>query len=343
MNIKRNLCSMVLALSCASVVFAQEKNQTRSAPVPNGPVQSLQTRDEDSQYRIGPGDLLTIQVFNRAQLSREERVDQHGMIRLPLIDEDLPAACQTEKSLADEIARKYREKELLKNPSVSVTVKDYQSQPVAVLGAIKEPGRFILQRRVRLLELVFLIAGGPTEKAGRRVQLLSTQPSAGCTALEQRPRLATTDTSSAADNNTATFDLLQLAQGKANNPFVRQGDVITIPPAEEAIIVGNVVKPSAVPLVEPLTLSRAIAMVGGVLPNSQKEKIRITRRLPESTSTTELIVDLKDQDKSKGADFLLQGGDIVEVSTKTGLQAILSGLAKTMIQSPATFPVRVIP
>ena len=343
MNVKWNLGLLVLALSCVRVVFAQEPNQRNAAtPAPGVAVQSTQAGDEDSQYRIGPGDLLSIQVFNRAQLSREERVDQHGMIRLALIDEDIPAACQTEKGLADAIASKYREKQLLNNPSVSVSVKDYQSQPVAVLGAVRDPGRFLLQRQMRLVELVFMVAGGPTEKAGRKVHVMSTQPSAGCAALDQRPRFAKDNNSSGADN-TVTFDLQALAQGKSNNPVVRQGDVITIPPAEEAIVVGNVVRPAAVPLLEPLTLSRAIAMVGGVLPNSQKEKIRITRRLPEGTSTTELLVDLKDKDKSKGADFLLQGGDIVEVSTKTGLQAILSGLAKTMIQSPTTLPLRVIP
>jgi hypothetical protein len=190
------------------------------------------------------------------------------------------------------------------------------------------------------LELVFLIAGGPTANAGRKAHLLSTQPSAGCAALNQRPRLVQNNNP---PENTATFDLLELSQGKSENPFVRQGDVITILPAEEAIVVGNVLRPAAIPLVEPVTLSRAIAMVGGVLPNSQKEKIRITRRLAGSTSTIELLVDLKDQDKSKGADFPLQGGDIVEVSTKTGLQAILAGLAQTIIPTAASFPVRLVP
>lgn len=327
MTIKRSLGLVVLVVSCVMIISAQEPEQASA---------------EDSQYRIGPGDLLTIQVFNRAQLSREERVDQRGMIRLPLIDEDVPAACQTEKGLADEIARKYREKQLLKNPGVSVAVKEFQSQPVAVLGAVKDPGRFILQRRVRLLELVFLIAGGPTANAGHKVHLLSIQPNAGCAALDERPRSVQT-ANATNDGNTTTFDLVELAQGKSISPFVRQGDVITIPPAEEAIVVGNVLRPAAIPLVEPITLSRALAMVGGVLPNSQKDKIRITRRLPESTSTTELLIDLKDQDKSKGVDFPLQGGDIVEVSTKTGLQAILTGIAKTVIPTAASLPVRVIP
>ena len=342
MQIKLRLGVTLLALSCATSIFAQETNQGSVVqPAPNLTILPAHASEEDSQYRIGPGDLLKIEVFNRAQLSREERVDQHGMIRLPLIEEDIPAACRTEKGLADDIANKYREKQLLNNPSVSVAVKDFQSQPVAVLGAVKDPGRFILQRRVRLLELVFLIAGGPTANAGRKVQLLSTQPSAGCAVLDQRPR--TVQNSNSPPETTATFDLLELSQGKSDNPFVRQGDVITILPAEEAIVVGNVLRPAAIQLVEPVTLSRAIAMVGGVLPNSQKEKIRITRRVGGSTSTTELLVDLKDRDKSKGADFLLQGGDIVEVSTKTGLQAILAGLAKTIIPTAASFPVRMVP
>src|SRR2546425_419520 len=84
--------------------------------------------------------------------------------RIPMIDEPVPAACKTEDELANYIAHVYLVYK--RNPSVSVFVKEFQSRPVAVIGAVVQPGQFRLQRQVRLLELVSF-AGGPSDKSGR--------------------------------------------------------------------------------------------------------------------------------------------------------------------------------
>lgn len=303
---------------------------------------SQTAQDERNQYRIGRGDQLSINFFGKAQLSREERVDMRGMIRMPLIDEDISAACRTENELADEIARMYRDRQLLKNPVVFVSVKDFQSQPVAVMGSVNSPGRFILQRRVRLRELLVFHAGGPSAKAGRKIHVLSTAPANSCEGSANHPGAADTAARNA-DDSVVTYDLKELLAGNEEmDPFVQQGDIINVPAAEEAIILGNVAHPAAVPIVEPLTLARSIALVGGTLPNSKKDKIRITRQIPGSVATTEFLVDMKASDKSKGEDFLLQGGDIVEVSTNTGLKTILSKLATSMVYQGANLPYRYI-
>jgi protein involved in polysaccharide export with SLBB domain len=140
------------------------------------------------------------------------------------------------------------------------------------------------------------------------------------------------------------LDLKDLLQGKKEiNPYVQPGDIINIPAAEEVIIVGNVLRPAAIPIIEPLTLGRAIAMVGGTLPNSKKERIRITRQINGSSPTTEILVDLKSTDKTQGEDFQLQGGDIVEVSTKSGLQGILKGLVTAFVPMASRLPIQVVP
>src|SRR6185295_3222545 len=91
----------------------------------------------DDRYRIGPGDVLDIRVFNRPQLSREARVDSNGMIQMPLIEGDIRAACRTESELAKDIATLYLKYQ--RNPFVNVFVKDYSSTPVAVIGAVEKP------------------------------------------------------------------------------------------------------------------------------------------------------------------------------------------------------------
>ena len=236
----------------------------------------------------------------------------------------------------------YREHELLRNPAVYVSVKEYQSQPVAVLGSVNTPGRFILHRQIRLRELMVFFAGGPSPKAGRKIQILSTSTAA--VSCASPPSATTAEIGPAqTENGIADYDLQDLLSGKESaNPLVHRGDIINVPAAEEAFIVGNVLRPSTIPIVEPTTMGRALAMVGGMLPQTKKDKIRVIRPVPGTTTTTEILVDLTTPDK-KGADFLLQGGDIVEVNGKTGISKVLSDLAKTAIPSVSSLPYRVIP
>lgn len=304
--------------------------QVAGVSIPQSPITATVVADKENEYRIGPGDELSIQVFNRPQLSRDERVDMSGMISMPLLDQQIRAVCYSESELANEIAKLYREHDLLKNPSVFVTVKDFQSQPVAVLGSVNQPGRFLLRRRIRLLELVVFFAGGPSVNAGSRIQVLPTGPAALC---EEAPvsAAAKSEPGDGGVSNFTVYNLTDLLAGKDSaNPYVHQGDIINIPAMEQAYIIGNVARPSPIQISGTVTLSRALAMVGGLLPNTKKDKIRISREVPGSNRTTEILIDLASADKSKGEDFPLQPGDVVQVAAKGWFQTswkqmILSG------------------
>ena len=339
------LRSIVLTFVCVCSTpsgSAQQAKQTASPEPPLSPnlAQPIAT-NEDEQYRIGAGDQLSIQVFGKPQLSRDQWVDAHGLIKMPLLEEDIRAACRTESELAQEIARMYRDHELLRNPAVYVSVKEYQSQPVAVLGSVNTPGRFILHRQIRLRELLVFYAGGPSAKAGRRVQILSTSTPSSCASATGGAVAETRPTQ--AENGVADYDLQDLLSEKeAANPLIHRGDIINVPAAAEVFIVGNVLKPSSVPVDEATSMGRALAMVGGMLPQTDREKIRVLRQVPGTKTTTEILVDLSKPEK-KGADFLLLGGDIVEVNGKTGFSKVLGDLYKMAIPMATTLPYRVIP
>jgi polysaccharide biosynthesis/export protein len=293
------------------------------------------TRSADDRYRIGPGDLLDIRVFNKPEFSRDNvRVDGRGMIRMPLIQDELQAACHTENDLAKEITTRYLE--YLRNPQVDVFVKDYQSQPVAVLGAVRTPSRFQLQRRVRLLELISH-AGGPTDNAGRTIQIVHAPVSFVC---ETSPA---TDAEDAALSVVDNYNLNDTMKGDEKaNPYVRPGDVVDVVEAEQAFVVGNVLRPSAIPLKERITVSRAIAMSGGTMPDTKSDRVRIVRQPPGSTTKTEMYVDLKAIDRRNAEDVVLQAGDIVDVPASGG-KRLLRSLVGSFVPSVAQLPVRVIP
>jgi polysaccharide biosynthesis/export protein len=315
---------VVWLISFGAIQAQQGTAITRQSAQLPAPTAETSARVND-RYRIGPEDILDIRVFNRPQLSREAaRVDGEGFIRMPFIDTEVPAACRTENELASDIANYYRKYQ--NNPQVTVFVKEYKSQPVAVIGSVILPGRFQLQRRVRLLE-VLTFAGGPSPNAGRTIQVVHEPKTINC----EDP----SDSSAEANGLTTTsYELNSVLRGdESSNPYVRAGDVISVMDAEQVFVVGNVLKPTMIPLREPVTISRAIAMAGGLLPDTKTDKIRIVRLLPGGNGKQEILVDLKAIEKQQAPDIVLQADDIVNVPV-SGTKRFLLGLGGGLTQLP---------
>lgn len=315
--------------------YGQQATRTRAItrPAATRPAVERVTPAANNRYRIGPGDVLEIRVYKLPDLSRESlRVEESGTIRMPLIKEDIPAACRTEGELADYIAARYLT--YMRNPQVDVFVKEYNSAPVAVIGAVTSPGRFQLQRRIRLLELLSL-AGGPTERAGGNIQLVRSTHTFRCEAQEPQSRALTA-------TGLHLLDLNETLRGdERSNPYVRAGDVITILEAPQVHVVGNVVKPVSLPMKERITVSQAIAMAGGTLPDSQSDRIRIIRQNRRQNTRQEMIVNLRAITKLQARDVELLPNDIVEVPTASG-KRFLRKLLGESVPSAARLPLYVV-
>jgi polysaccharide export outer membrane protein len=302
-------------------------------PTPNAvltPVASPTKNTDDDRYRIGPGDVLDIRIYNRPNLSREGvRVEGNGMFRMPLIDSEIQAACKTEGEVAKDISAKYAR--YYKNLQVDVFIKEYHANQVAIIGAVNNQSRFELQRRVRLLELL-TYAKGPSPKAGQTINIVHSTAPSMCR-------------SESADEIAAftSYKLSDTLQGDPNaNPYLEAGDIVTLPDAEQVYVVGNVYTPLTIPLNEPITLSQAIAMAGGAKLDTKKDKIRIMRQEPGSLTKKEILVDLSAIEKKQADDLALKPNDIVDVPLSTG-KSLLRGLVTGGAQSVTQLPIRVIP
>lgn len=297
--------------------------------------QAQTAAEPDERYRIGPGDVLEIRVYNRPQLSRESvRVDGAGTVRMPLVEGDIPAACRTEGELARDIAARYLKYQ--RNPQVDVFVKEFQSQPVTVVGAVKQPGRFQLQRRARLVELVAL-AGGATERAGAQVQVVRAGGPSTC---HEAQGGGDAEGEAAEGERAFSFPLKAVLDGDASsNPYLRAGDVISLPEAELAFVVGNVTRPAAIPLNQKITVTQAVAMAGGALPDSKTDRVRVVRSSRDGK--TELFVNLKEIEKRKAEDLALLPGDIVDVPTSAG-KRLLRGLVNAVAPAAMSLPTAVV-
>jgi polysaccharide export outer membrane protein len=317
-------------LILASVISA-------AAQTPSAPVAAVAASADDNRYRIGPGDVLEIRVLKAPELSRDAvRVDQRGMIRMPMITDEISAACLTEAELQQKIATLYLEYK--RHPIVDVFIKEYQSQPVSIVGQVNnqrpEGTQFRLHRQVRLLEVIAL-AGGLSEHAGQTVNVVHAGGADLCA-----PR---SDIAANSDLGVLiSYRLADTMKGLPEaNPILRSGDIVVVPEGAQAYVVGNVIKPSTIPLREPTTVSRAIAMAGGTGPASKKDQVRIVRQVPGSQVKQQIFVDLSAIEKRKAEDIILIPNDIVDVptsGTKTLLRSLVGAVAPAMAQVPARIP-----
>jgi len=187
---------------------------------------------------------------------------------------------------------------------------------------------------VRLLELLQFYAGGPTDKAGGSIQLARLPNFNSCDA---KPNL----------DSDVSFQVFKLSETLAGvdqaNPYLQPGDVISIPDAREAYVVGNVLRPGPIPLREDaVTISKAIAMVGGTMPDTKSDKVRVIRQDPKTNAKTEMLVDLRAIDRRQTPDIAILPNDIIDVPTSGG-KRLLRSLVGTIAPAVGQLPVRIIP
>lgn len=312
--------SVVATPQATSNVVAENRDGARPAAA---------SRD-DKSYRIGIGDLLDVRVLNHPEMSRKMRVEGGGTVRIPMAG-DVIATCLTESQLSQIITEKFRK--WIKEPYVDVFIEEYSSQPVAVIGAVDKPGRFQLQRRVRLIELLTYAGGPKLEKAGHTLHLIrsgekdlcSTDGSAPSTSEEGVPQLL-------------SFKLKDLLTGSTDaNLYVQPGDIISLPEADQVFVTGFVTKPGAFPLNTKISLTQAIGMAGGYMPEASKKKVRLIRQSANSNARIEQLINIEDIEKRKVDDIVLQANDLIEVPNSAGkvliralLNAAPGGLVSTL-------------
>jgi polysaccharide biosynthesis/export protein len=159
-----------------------------------------------NDYRIGPEDLLDISVWKNPELSRTVPVRPDGKVSLPLVN-DIQAAGLTPTALREQLTRRLAE--FIPAPEVAVIVREVHSVKVAVVGAVKTPGRYELKSAATVLELIAL-AQGLTDFANRDRIVVMRQENG------QTKRIP--------------FNYRKVSAGdEQENLIVRPGDIIVVP------------------------------------------------------------------------------------------------------------------
>lgn len=255
----------------------------------------LLPRASGQEYTIGPRDVLKITVWGQEDLSKEYPVDADGFVPFPLVGR-VRASGQTTKGFATRL-RELLEKDYLVDPQVIVSVKEYLSQKVHVLGEAGRPGLFYLTGPTMLLEILSK-AGGVSRTAGKELILVRRHRS---------------NPGGIADGSTILrMSLTKIQAGDAKeNIFVEDEDTIFVPKSQAFFVLGEVKSAGTFPLDKPTSVLEAITIAGGYNDKAAPSGVKVIRKTPEGKQES-ISLDLSGS-IPRDRDFKIQDGDSVLV------------------------------
>jgi len=218
-------------------------------------------------YLIGKEDILEIIVWGHEDLRRIMPVSLEGMISFPLVG-DIQVAGISAGALEKVIAGKLGEGFIV-DPQVSVTVKEYKSQRVFLMGEVNKPGTYAVTRENSIL-YVLSQAGGPTKEAGEEVVIIRPgKPVDRALTIEEAERRR---------EQIVQVNLKDVLAGDKNsNIAIRDGDSVIVPKMPFFFVMGEVRSPGKYNLERGTTVLMAISIGGGLTPKAAPSRTRITR------------------------------------------------------------------
>ena len=262
--------------------------------------------------KIGNNDLIGVTVYDAPELTRTLRVSPKGDIWLPMVKQPIHAAGLYPQDLEKAIAAALTGDHVLVDPVVTVSIVEYRSRPITVVGAVRMPLTFQATGNVTLLDAISR-AQGLTDTAGSEILVSRDAPAAGGKSASLVQRIP-------------VRDLLDGANPSLNLSL-QGGEVIRVPEAGRIFVVGDVKKPGAFYITDGSSSSvlKALALSEG-LGTLSSRKAYIYRAEGGSGGREEIPIELKKIMDRKSPDVTLLAGDIFYIPNATGARASLKVL-----------------
>jgi polysaccharide biosynthesis/export protein len=316
---------LVVFLWGRQVAHGQEKLETPQQT--NEKIQKLAdlARVHPVDTPIGAGDLLHLEVFDVPELTRDVRVSETGEISYPLIPGRIPAAGHTPFQLQTNLEELLLENGLVSHPQVSVFVKEQNSQPVSIVGAVAHPMVYQIIRPTTLLEIL-AAAGGIADAAGSVVIITRPNPVSA-----EKPSTSSTANDIPADSQTITIHIQDLIESgnAAFNILVYAGDVVSVPRAGIVYVAGaGVQQPGGYVLQshgEQITVLKAVALARGLTGYAKANDSVIFRTNPATGQRDQIPVRIKEIEKNKTEDVAMKSDDILYIPDSAGRKVLAKG------------------
>lgn len=213
---KRLRTILALLFAALSSACSGTSNMPRELPQPD----PLALSSVQPEYRLAPGDVLLVKVFQIDELERQVRIDSAGKLTLPLVGE-VPAAGMGVAALEREVADRYRQG-YLQDPQVSIFLQEANGRRVTVSGAVQEPDIYPMVGANLTLQQALAQAGGVSSIASRRnvVVFRSVQ----------------------GQKMVARFDLTDIERGQAPDPEIYGGDIVVVYRSDARLLLRTVLE-----------------------------------------------------------------------------------------------------
>jgi polysaccharide export outer membrane protein len=266
------------------------------APTAYLPFMGAATLVAQTDYVVGPQDVLTITVFGEAEFSGKFTVEQDGTFTYPQLGR-IKAGGTTLRSLEAELKKQLADG-YLKNPQVAVSIETYRSQRILIMGEVRSPGEYQLNGEMTLLAALAR-AGSTTPAAGHEIIIVRQPKRGGQALLASRPLVPGNDDT---ESDVIRIDLSDLQAGNtALNVMLQDGDTINIPKAQSVFVSGQVKTSGAYSVERGTTVLQVIALAGGLTERGSDSRIKLLR-----------VVDGKQQEfKAKLTDTVEPGDTVV--------------------------------
>lgn len=270
---------MLKGLLVAGCMFASAFAQS----APSAPTESL---------LIGPGDMLHVQVFNTPELEQHSRVSDSGEVPLMLVG-NVHVVGLTPAKAAQTISEKMASGHFMKHAQVTVTVDDYATQAVAVLGQVKTPGSYPITAPRTAIDMVAM-AGGLTDFADRTIT------------IERHGDPKDKVNYFLSNNAHEAID---------DNVLVYPGDKVVVAKAGIVYVLGDVKVPGGFVMnnnSSQLTVLQVVAEAGGTNHSAVPSHAKLMRKKDDG-GYDEMPLPLSAMQKGKQPDISLMTGDIIYV------------------------------
>lgn len=273
----------------SSAQLKEQEQQTMIKATAAPPV--LPGGAEGSDYLLGPGDLLSVKVFESEELNTEVRVSSRGIINLPLL-KDVNVLNMTAAEAEQKIEDLYRET-YLHDPHVAIYIKEHMSKQITLVGAVEKPGTYEYVSRRRLLD-VLAMGSGLSIKAGSVAYITRQDHRTG----ESFYYLVDLD------------DLVKNGNMAHNYPILG-GDVVFVPESGNCFVDGAVRKPGTYPISNNMTIAEAISMAGGLAGWADDDKVKLIRYMGRGNPRQVVSLSYTDLQSGIGDTLVLKDQDII--------------------------------
>jgi polysaccharide biosynthesis/export protein len=251
------LSVLLLLMLQVTPTWAAQRAPAAPLPVPALPGVPAAANAVGPLTPLGPGDSVTMHVFGQPDMDTVLGVADDGTIRVPLAGA-IQVGGSSPETAARRVEKAFKDGGFFVDPHVTLTVTQSLSQRVSVLGEVKTPGRYPVDAKTTIIDLLAQ-AGGETEFASDTVYVLRTDPTGS---VKRYP-----------------VNVKGLVGAGPSTPtqLLRAGDSVYVPRAAQFFILGEVQKPSMYKLEPNLTVLQAISLAGGVTPKGSDRRVEIKR------------------------------------------------------------------